>query len=142
MSQAKLKVGSDIVYYCNRCALDLGHTILAMVGGEPARVRCNTCRSERNYRQKARLSKVLDSSDSPSRGVSRPKVSAPEEYRVMLHANADKTPVTYRIDIAFQEKDVLDHPKFGRGVVMKLIHPDRMDVLFQDEARTLMRKAD
>src|SRR5947208_272159 len=30
--------------------MQLGHTILAMLGAKPARVRCNTCQGEHNYR--------------------------------------------------------------------------------------------
>lgn len=52
-----------------------------------------------------------------------------------------KSPKTYRADQPFDESDVIDHVKFGRGVVLKLVHPDRMDVIFQDETRTLIRKA-
>lgn len=134
----KLKVGSDLVHYCSRCALELGHTVLAMVGSEPARIRCNTCKSERNYRATKRLTKVLDSETATRE--SRPKLHQPDLYRAKLKEFADRTPKTYRIDIEALENDVIDHPKFGRGIVMKLIHPDRMDVLFQDENRVLMRK--
>lgn len=139
MSSAKLSVGSDLKYYCPKCGLELAHTILALVGHEPARVRCNTCKSERNYRATKRLTRVLDS-EAATR-TTRPKLHQPDLYRAKLKEFADRTPKTYRIDIEAVENDIVDHPKFGRGIVTKLIHPDRMDVLFQDENRVLMRKA-
>lgn len=110
-----------------------------MMGGEPARIRCNTCKSERNYRGEKRLTRVLDS-ESGSRSA-RPKLAQPDLYRAKLKEFADRTAKTYRIDIEVAENDIIDHPKFGRGIVTKLLHPDRMDVLFQDENRILMRKA-
>ena len=48
--QKSLKVGGDIDAWCTRCKMDLGHTILAMVGTKAARVRCNTCQGEHNYK--------------------------------------------------------------------------------------------
>src|SRR2546430_15525379 len=45
-----LRVGGDIDAWCTRCKMNLGHTILAMVGTRPARVRCNTCQGEHNFR--------------------------------------------------------------------------------------------
>src|SRR3954462_8059466 len=58
------KVGGDIDSWCTRCKMTLGHTILAMVGSKPARVRCNTCQGEHNYR-----------------GASEPKKRKPSEPR-------------------------------------------------------------
>jgi hypothetical protein len=139
MAALKLQVGSEVKYYCSKCSLELAHTVLAMVGGEPVRVRCNTCRSERNYRGAKRLTSVLDSEASTR--AARPKLHQPDMYRAKLKEFADRTPKTYRIDIEVVENDVIDHPKFGRGIVTKLIHPDRMDILFQDENRVLMRKS-
>src|SRR5207302_3841179 len=44
------RVGGDVDAFCTRCKMELGHTILAMVGARPVRVRCNTCGGEHNYR--------------------------------------------------------------------------------------------
>lgn len=139
LKTAKMSAGAYVKYHCSKCDLELGHTVVAMMGSEPARVRCNTCKSERNYRQTKRLTKVLDS-ETPVREA-RPKLAQPDLYRAKLKEFADRTPKKYRIDIEVFENDQIDHPKFGIGIILKLIHPDRMDVLFQDENRVLMRRA-
>jgi hypothetical protein len=145
MSATKLKVGSDIKYFCSRCDLELGHTIVAMVGNEPARVRCNTCRTERNYRQTKRLTKILDGDGPRAPTRMRAKVtegsSIYQLYQAKIHESAAKTPRNYRIDEDFAVGDVVDHIKFGRGFVLKLIHPDRMEVLFSDEIKVLVKKS-
>src|SRR5258706_13789676 len=46
-----LTAGSEIDAWCTRCRMDLGHRIVAMVGGAPKRVICQTCNSEHNYRE-------------------------------------------------------------------------------------------
>lgn len=133
-----VKAGSEIKYFCSKCDLELWHTVVAVVGGQPARVRCNTCKSERNYK----APKLESSTPRTPRAISRPKVqgSHPDFYQQKLRDNLMKTPVPYRADKDFLADDVIDHVKFGRGIVLKLVHPDRMDVLFQDEMRTLVRK--
>jgi len=136
-SQSKASAGKEIKHYCNRCGLDLWHTVIAVVNGLPARVRCNTCKGERNYKNPVTALKAKAAAPS------RPRVtgSNPDLYQKKLQENLMKTIMPYRADQTFAENDVIDHPSFGRGVVLKLIFPDRMDVLFQDETKTLVRKS-
>jgi len=136
---ARVKTGDELKYLCSRCNLELWHTVLAVVNNQPARVRCNTCRSERNYRQPKLSHTPVRKTVSEERAKIRG--SHPDLYQQKLKANLMKTPKPYRIDAEFDLEDVIEHVKFGRGVVLKLVHPDRMDVLFQDETRTLMRRA-
>ena len=135
MQANKLTVGGYIKYQCSRCKLELGHTIIAMIGGQPARVRCETCKTERNFRVK----KILADKKAP---ITRVKIHHPDLYRSKLHEAADKTPKKYRIDASLETGDAVDHVKFGRGVVLKIIHPDRADIIFQDDTRTLACKVD
>lgn len=134
MASPKISVGSDIKYFCTRCQLELGHTVLAMMSGEPARVRCNTCRSERNYRAKKAVETILRSN------TPRPKIVRPDLFHQKLQASLMKTPKTYRIDQSFEMDDVVQHPSFGKGVVIKLSYPDRVEILFQDQSRVLACK--
>src|SRR5690606_5321626 len=106
------------------------------MGNAPARVRCNTCNSERNYRLKTVL--VKDKETRPR--IRATKVSSPDVYEKKLRDSNMKTPRPYRATEAFEEGDVIDHTKFGRGVVMKVVPPDRIDVLFRDESKTLLCK--
>ena len=63
--QKTVKVGGDIDAWCTRCKLVLGHTTLALVGTRPARVRCNTCQGEHNFKAAAA---------EPKKGSWEPKV--------------------------------------------------------------------
>lgn len=132
-----LKVGGDILYFCNRCQLKLAHTILAMVAQQPARVRCNTCKSERNYRAAKtqahkieRRQRTLKSSDSIEK-----------LYHAKLQAALMNTPKKYSLNVEAATNDLIDHPKFGRGIVLKTIPPDRMEILFPDGLKVLTCKA-
>ena len=46
----------------------------------------------------------------------------------------------YTIKGSFQMGDVINHPTFGQGIVEKLIDDNKIEVLFQDDYRTLMHK--
>lgn len=132
MTFTKIAVGSDVVYHCSRCSLDLGHTVVAMVGNQPARVRCNTCKSERNFRQKKTVDAILKSF------APRPKIIRPDLYQEKIQANLMKNTKPYRTDASFELDDVIEHKVFGKGVVIKVVFPDRVEVLFKDQSRVLM----
>jgi hypothetical protein len=44
-----MRLGDDIDDHCSRCKRTTDHLILAMMGGEVAKVRCRTCNNEHNY---------------------------------------------------------------------------------------------
>jgi len=50
-SKSASRVGHDILAYCNRCKMNLTHTIVTVeTNNQPGRVQCNTCKSEKQYR--------------------------------------------------------------------------------------------
>lgn len=50
-SKSASRVGHDILAYCNRCKMNLTHTIVTIEANNKAgRVQCNTCKSEKQYR--------------------------------------------------------------------------------------------
>ena len=46
-----LRLGDDVDDYCVKCKRVTNHSILSMVEGEPAKVRCRTCYAEQQYRR-------------------------------------------------------------------------------------------
>jgi hypothetical protein len=111
-----LKVGSDIDAQCTKCKMVLGHTILAMVGNKPARVRCNTCGGEHNYRG--------TQSNPPKKGTWQPKA-----------VERAKPVVTTRE--LFAADDLLEHPTFGLGLV-QMVRGDKIEVAFKADVKTLV----
>ena len=43
----------------------------------------------------------------------------------------------YSMQSSYAVRDLIDHPKFGMGVVQRLIDPNKMDVIFQDGLKRL-----
>jgi hypothetical protein len=127
------KVGGDVDALCGRCKLELGHTILALVAGKIARVRCNTCGSDHAFhgggargssgavgpRAPARTQKVTISFDEhlSTKDLSKARVYSPKDH--------------YSVD------DIIKHPSFGLGLVSAVRH-DKVDVVFKMAERTLV----
>jgi hypothetical protein len=146
---APLTVGKEIVCYCTRCKMDLGHTITSMVGGMPARVICRTCKSEHNYKSKKGVkepgaaSTVTRSAGTP-RAAREPKADkvVPVELEWSKQINASNRAIKqYAANEGFQTGDRLSHPTFGEGVVQKLIFPNKIEVLFRMDIKTLIHAA-
>ena len=45
-----IRLGDDVDDYCIKCKRLTNHTVVAMVGAAPAKVRCRTCYNEQPFR--------------------------------------------------------------------------------------------
>ncbi|MBC7358776.1 MAG: hypothetical protein H5U10_09605 [Desulfacinum sp.] len=84
---------------------------------------------------------ILDDEDEdliPSvlyKGISKPKTE--DDWRqLLLEASSDGVP-EYRMEDTYKEGDLIFHPKFGLGVVSKVITPKKMEVVYE-ASRKLM----
>jgi len=44
------RLGDDIDDYCVRCKRVMNHSVVSVINGEPAKVRCRTCHSDHDFR--------------------------------------------------------------------------------------------
>jgi len=135
--QKSQRVGGDIDAWCTRCKMILGHTILALVGTRPARVRCNTCQGEHNYKASATAeakSGGWEPKADRERRLAKPAVTSWEA----LLAQKDVTRARpYSARERFEADDVLNHPVFGIGLVQE-VHGDKMRVAFKADTKLLV----
>ncbi|HZX94165.1 MAG TPA: hypothetical protein VFE90_06585 [Myxococcales bacterium] len=131
------KVGGDIDSWCTRCKMTLGHTILAMVGSRPARVRCNTCQGEHNYRGAAAVASRKsgwEPREERERREARPAVTSWDA----LLAGKDLTRARkYSAKDKFTADEVIQHPTFGIGLVQE-VRGDKIQVAFKADVKTLV----
>jgi hypothetical protein len=88
-----IRLGDDIDDFCIKCKRLTNHVIIALVDGEPAKVRCRTCYNEGPYRKgeappskkdlkKAALfNAVLESIPTAIRGEEPPAENPPAAKR-------------------------------------------------------------
>ena len=47
---SEYRLGDDIDDFCVRCKRVMNHSVVSVMNGEPAKVRCRTCHSDHDYR--------------------------------------------------------------------------------------------
>jgi hypothetical protein len=69
------------------------------------------------------------------KGASRPKTD--EDWRqLLLQANKEGVP-TYQMGDSYREGDLIQHPLFGLGVVVKLVAPKKVEIIFEDSKKLM-----
>ncbi len=146
-----LKVGGDVDSWCTKCRMMLTHRIVAMVGPKPARVECETCHSQHNWRERApgeapvREARIVGSSGSAPRAPRVSHVTKLEQERRDREQSWEKAVtgrmmadfIKYNVKTQFKVGDLVKHPKFGDGVVTQVIDAHKVEILFKDEPRRL-----
>ncbi|MBN4053123.1 hypothetical protein JYT92_00020 [bacterium AH-315-L15] len=126
-------VGGEIVSWCTKCKLILGHTIVALVEALPKKVKCNTCNGNHNYREKAPKPRK---SITPKKGT--PVVQA--TFLTRLNDDYDFSQAgRYTIGESYKADQVINHPNFGVGLVVLIIDRTKIDVLFKGGTKRLVQ---
>jgi hypothetical protein len=139
-----LGVGKETLSHCSKCKLILAHIIVTMKSlTEPDKVQCKTCKSTQSFKdpgakkKKTSVDRVIKSARSASGKKTTETVA---ELWTKALSKASNEGKEYTIRGSFQMGDVILHPTFGQGVVEKLIDNNKIEVIFQDDYRTLMHK--
>ncbi len=146
-----LTAGSEIDSYCTRCRMDLGHRIVAMVGGAPKRVICQTCNSEHNYRAPRvatgpsvviRNKKVEPKATAAQRVTQKARAEQERQdaWATRTLGKAMDAFTKYGMDRRFKEGELILHTKFGEGYADAVLDGSKVSVMFRDGARTLAHK--
>ena len=150
-------VGRDIDAYCTKCRMDLGHTIIAMVGEKVVQVRCNTCGGVHRYKAaksqaaaKAPAAKTRRAAAPKKEGTSVRRTTAvpkatPKERFTEWHTTVGQMSEeegrdarTYAMREIFDEGELVRHPKFGLGKVLRIEPDDKIVVLFREGEKRLV----
>jgi len=130
----KPAVGADLEAYCTKCKLVLTHTLMALQGGKPRRVKCNTCGGEHNYRP----------AKPQPKAAAKPAKRKPASKRIrqswdeVMQEAKGRPHKTYSMTGNYGEGDWIEHKVFGLGCVQTFAPPNRITVRFADSTRTLV----
>jgi len=128
----------------------LTHRIVAMVGPKPARVQCETCHSQHNFREHAPGEAPAKPGAAP-RSSSSPRPARVSNVTRLEQERRDRAEsweravtgrlvsdfIRYNVKGSFKAGDLVKHTKFGDGVVVRVIDAHKIEILFRDEPRTL-----
>lgn len=130
--------GKEVLSYCGKCKLPLGHIIVSMKDKVTiGKVECNTCHAIHQYKDPAtKTKKVKKSAGTVKRKSSRKSMSVGELWMEEMGRASGKAK-SYSVRDKFILGDIIDHKKFGPGIVQELID-DKMEVLFEHEIKLLV----
>ena len=136
-----IRVGGEIDSFCTKCNMNLAATILAMVGPKVARVKCNTCGTDRAYRGQQPLV------EAQSFARKRPKKAKADgeatssrsvtSWAARVEAKDPASAKKYDPKTTFVVDDLVDHGAFGLGIV-SAVRGDKVDIAFKAFEKTLI----
>jgi hypothetical protein len=134
---SQLTVGKDVLSYCSKCKLNLGHTIVAMKDSKHiAKVKCNTCGTIHAFKDPSNSSKQNKTRTKKTLTMPSKVISVADLWMEKM-SNTKKKSTPYAMDQKFTEGDIIDHIKFGPGIVEKVVD-DKIEVIFRHEIKTLV----
>jgi hypothetical protein len=122
--------------FCKKCDADRYHRVLAHTSSTSAKIECEICHSKKTY-SLPKESSVKKASTGKPRKVAVRKNSHADEYNAIMTNRGAEKGLPFNIRTKFEMDQKIDHPKFGPGFV-KTVQADRIDVMFEDELKTLM----
>ena len=133
-----LSAGKEIVSFCPSCGHNVAHTIIFMkTPTVPGRVECKSCKKTHTFKESAAETTKTKSATTPRKRAPSIPLKDIWEKEIRL---SKKQAITYSPKAVFQAEDLVDHSKFGLGIVKKLFDQNKIEVMFQDEIRTLVHK--
>ncbi|MGA1823584.1 MAG: hypothetical protein ACMUIP_02895 [bacterium] len=129
----------------------LDHIVVALVDNQVKKVECLTCHSQHAYRDKLPKSSsndgsAKDSSSSKKKGTAKKKerssrsIQNNEEKLYLQHLEGKDVSLAtpYSMRGSFEIETIINHKKFGPGIVIEYIPPKKIRVLFRDGYKYLV----
>jgi hypothetical protein len=133
---SKFSAGKEVLSYCGKCKLSLSHTIVSMKDANTiGKVECRTCKATHAYKDPSTKTKKVRSRSMIPGG--KTKTMSVNDLWTEEVGNATGKPITYTIKQKFTAGDMVDHKKFGLGIVQREVD-DKIEVLFQHDIKTLV----
>lgn len=134
---SQLGVGKEVLSYCNKCKLTLAHLIVTMKSDTTiGKVTCKTCKGTHVYKDPSNVK-----ASKTKRGKTVKKTTTSDSISDIWMekvASSSSKSQKYSIKMKFELGDIIDHPKFGPGVIDKLIDADKIQVIFRHDIKTLI----
>jgi len=107
-------------------------------------VRCEACGFAHKFSDTAAPRKISSKmkgkeSKETEKKSSRGSTST-AEWKESIESKKHMEPVNYRMGGSYAEGMLIQHPKFGLGVVKKVISENKIEALFKEGLKTLVQK--
>ena len=125
--------------FCKKCNAERYHIVLTHTSPTSAKIECEVCHSKKTFTLKKVGSPMAKKATAAkgTRKVGSRKNSHADEFNSLLSKRSDEKGIPFSIKTKFEKDQKIDHSKFGPGFV-KSIMIDRIDVMFEEEVKTLL----
>ncbi len=141
MSEKVISAGDEVDSYCTSCKIVLAHRVVAVVEGKPEKVICKTCNRRHKYRPNLPKSRMKKISKEP--GTKKPRRTRRTKdpaiiWEELLTERGEAEAKLYSMDGIFEQNDIIEHKKFGRGLVKEIFVEGKMEVVFKEGAKLMV----
>ena len=134
----KLEVGTEVQAYCRKCKENSIHVITSIKNDMIDKVICNGCKSTHKY--KPPLEPDAIEAEKAKAAVPKVKKSrASTAWNRAMAAGDEDAAIEYKFDKNYEPKTMINHKKFGFGIVKKVLTVRKIEVLFQDGLKKLVQ---
>ena len=142
MSEQLPAVAKSFHSFCKKCDAERYHTVLSHPTATSAKMKCEVCGATSTYKL-PKAGKVAGAKRPLAGAAAKRKEASANakrsahsnEYQSLMSGNGDF--VNYTMKAKFTVNSKLQHPKFGAGFV-KSVQPEKIEVVFEDEVRSLV----
>lgn len=128
---------------CKKCGEERYHTVIAHTTATSAKMKCEICGATKTYKlgaaSKPKAPKRVPGAAKAAREATAKaaKATAHKTEYDKLVSDSEVAAKKYNMKAKFDLNDKVDHPKFGLGVI-RLSLQDKIEVVFEDEVRSLV----
>jgi hypothetical protein len=137
----EMKVGGELDAWCTTCRLMKWHTIVALVDGRPAKVECQGCGKQHQYRAQPPGSSTGAAGSTGGRKPRATKAEPtppPADFDTLLAGRTVGEARTYSPNERYAVGDVVRHPTFDVGVATATPGPQKVELTFRDGTKKVL----
>ena len=133
----QLKVGGELDAWCTSCRLMKWHTIVALVGSKPAKVECQGCHKQHQFRAQPPGTPAAPGEKKPRASKSATPPPPSVSFDEILAGRGGEAR-TYSPNEKYALGDVIRHPTFDVGVVTAVPAPQKVEISFREGKKMLL----
>ncbi|MBT7608979.1 MAG: hypothetical protein HN576_04440 [Bacteriovoracaceae bacterium] len=133
----EVAVGKEVLSHCNKCKLPLAHIIVNMKTKTTiGKVTCKTCDATHVYKDPSKVRAKKKATGTRKRKAT----DSIADLWLEAVSKSEGQEKPYSPKAEFTTGDIIDHSKFGPGVVEKCFDGNKIEVIFRHEIKILMHK--
>lgn len=146
MSEKVFSAGDEIDSYCTTCKAVVAHRVFALVDGKVDKVICNTCKKKHKYRPNPPKSRTKSTKSKAQKSTTTKKKTTRTRrskdpaviWEESLSGKDLSRSKPYVTSDEFRQDDIIDHKKFGPGLIVQIMAEGKMEVIFKEGTKLMV----